>query len=439
MLVYCCSQNTGVNMLTFKAEILKSKQKSDGTYNVKIRMTYNREVKRLSTNIFVRASDLTKSLKLKNPKLIKEVDNLVRQYQEICATLPLEASTYTIDEILEYIKISQEKNKTIDFIQFCKEWLETTESRGKKNYKSALNAFIAYIGKEHLTTSQITQDLLKGFMEYLHLKRAKQIAELERKGKRIPSNRMLSLYLGSIRHLFNEAKKQYNDYDRGIIIIPNSPFENFKVPKQEATRKRALTAESIRKIWELPYIINTSDGKERICPYNLAKDCFILSFCLMGMNSIDLYNCDNLQDTVITYYRSKTTGRRLDKAKMQVKIPPILLPLVMKYKDYTSKRVFKFYQMYNTANNFNRAINIGLKEVGRVVKIDDLEYYAARHSWATLAVNKVGIDKYTVHAALNHIDEAMKVTDIYIERDFKIENEANLKVLQYVFGSEGVK
>ena len=30
-------------MLTFKAEVLKSKQKSDGTYNVKIRMTYNRE------------------------------------------------------------------------------------------------------------------------------------------------------------------------------------------------------------------------------------------------------------------------------------------------------------------------------------------------------------------------------------------------------------
>ena len=73
----------------------------------------------------------------------------------------------------------------------------------------------------------------------------------------------------------------------------------------------------------------------------------------------------------------------------------------------------------------NRAINLGLKQIGKILKIDDLEYYAARHSWATLAVNKVGIDKYTVHAALNHIDEAMKVTDIYIERDFKIENEAN--------------
>lgn len=28
----------------------------------------------------------------------------------------------------------------------------------------------------------------------------------------------------------------------------------------------------------------------------------------------------------------------------------------------------------------------------------------------------------------------MKVTDIYIERDFEVENEANRKVLEYVFG-----
>lgn len=48
--------------------------------------------------------------------------------------------------------------------------------------------------------------------------------------------------------------------------------------------------------------------------------------------------------------------------------------------------------------------------------------------------NKAGIDKYIVHAALNHIDDAMKVTDIYIERDFVNENKANTKVAKYVFG-----
>ena len=422
-------------MLTFKVEIRKNELKKDGTYNVKIRMTHNREVKRLSTNIFVRPCDLTKSFKLKNPQFIKEADALVRQYQEICATLPLEASNYGIDEILEFIKTAQEKNRSIDFIQFCKEWLEQTEIKGKKNYKTALNSFIAYIGKNNLPTSQITKGLIKGFMKYLLEKRAIRTAELERKGKRIPSNRAVSLYLGSIRHLFNEAKKKYNDHDRGIILIHNSPFEGIELPKQEATRKRALSPEVIKKIWKLPYILNSTNGRERICPYNLAKDCFILSFCLIGMNSVDLYNCSELEDGVITYYRTKTKGRRLDKAKMQVIIPTMLMPIIHKYRDFTRKRIFNFYHNYSTANNFNRAINAGLKEIGKLLKVDDLEYYAARHSWATIALNKVGIDKYTVHAALNHIDESMKVTDIYIERDFRLENEANRKVIEFVFGS----
>ena len=89
---------------------------------------------------------------------------------------------------------------------------------------------------------------------------------------------------------------------------------------------------------------------------------------------------------------------------------------------------------YVDEKGFNKAINYGLKEIGRLLEIDDLEYYAARHSWATIALNKVGIDKYTVHAALNHVDETMRVTDIYIERDFVNENRANAKVVKYVFG-----
>ena len=434
MLANCWWKNTIPNMLTFKAEIRKNEMKVGGTFNVKIRVTYNREVKRLATHIFVRTEDLTKDFKLKNPKYIKEADRLVRYYEELCMGLPLEASNLTLSDVLDYIQKEKEKNTPIDFIQFCKDWLTTTEVKGKRNYQTTLNTFIAFLGKDKLNTNQVTKLLMMEFMEYLHKKRAKQVAELQKKGKRIPSNRMVSLYTSSIRHLFNEAKKKYNDYDRNLIRIPNSPFENLVIPKQEATRKRALSAELIKKIWELPYIIN-ANGRERLCPFNLAKDCFILSFCLIGMNSADLYNCTEMEDGSITYYRTKTTDRRLDKAKMKVDVLPVLLPLMKKYEDYTQKKVFCFYHLYSTFKNFNRAINLGLKQIGKILKVDDLEYYAARHSWATLAVNKVGIDKYTVHAALNHIDETMKVTDIYIERDFKIENEANRKVIEYVFSN----
>lgn len=421
-------------MLTIREEIKKGEIKSDRTYNIKVRFTLDRKFKRLSTNFFVTSKDLTKSLKLKEGTTVKrEVDKLIQTYQEKCAKLQLEVNHYTLDDILEYLKAERTRTQSIDFIQYCKEWLETTDIKGKKNYQSALNSFISYLGKEHLKTDEVTSQLLNGFKAHLNLKREKLVLQLQKQGKRIPSNRTVSLYLGSIRHLFNEAKKKYNDYDKNVILIPHSPFEHVEVPKQEATRKRALSAETINQILKLPYIRN-ANGKERICPFNLAKDCFILSFCLMGMNSVDLHSCDEIEDNAITYYRSKTTGRRLDKAKMKVDILPVLSFLMEKYKDYTGRRVFRFYQMYNTANNFNRAINLGLKQIGKILKVDDLEFYAARHSWATIALNKVGIDKYTVHAALNHVDETMKVTDIYIERDFVNENKANAKVVKYVFG-----
>ena len=337
-------------MLTFKAEVLKSKQKSDGTYNVKIRMTYNREVKRLSTNIFVKQEDLTKSFKLKNPKFIKEADTIVRYYQEVCARLQLDINHYTLDDIIAHLKGEQIKSQEIDFIQFSREWITHATIKGAENYTTAINALVAFLGQEELKISQLTKGLLERFASYINARREVKVKELIRQGKRVPSNRALSLYLGSIRHLFNEAKKHYNDYDRNIILIGSSPFENFKIPKQEATRKRAISADLIRQIYKLPYLYN-SRGKETQGRYNLAKDCFILSFCLIGINSADLYNCSELDSNVITYYRTKTTSRRVDKAKMQVKVPALIMPLLKKYRDIKGQRIFNFYH-HNYNNNY---------------------------------------------------------------------------------------
>ena len=151
-------------MLTFKAEVLKSKQKSDGTYNVKIRMTYNREVKRLATNIFVRQEDLTKSFKLKNPKFIQEADAIVRHYQEMCAKLQVDINNYTMDEIIALLKGEQMKSQEIDFIQFSREWIAHATIKGAENYTSAINAFVQFLEKDKLIIQQLTTSLLKDFM-----------------------------------------------------------------------------------------------------------------------------------------------------------------------------------------------------------------------------------------------------------------------------------
>ena len=421
-------------MLTIKAEIKRSELKVDGTYNVKIRFTLDRKVKRLSTNLFVTQQDLTKSLKFKEDTSIKrEIDRLVLYYREQCLKLQLDQNHYSLDEIIEFLNGEQEKQQTIDFIKFSREWIASTTIKGAPNYTTAINALVRFVGKEELDINLITLDFLEQFKAFLIGERDARTKKLMQQGKRVTSNRTLSLYLVSIKKLFNEAKRKFNKKDKNLILIPNSPFEDFKIPKQEATRKRAIPADIIKKVWKLPYK-DMKKGYRSTCHYNLAKDCFILSFCLIGINSADLYNATKMRGNTIIYNRTKTKARRLDGAKMMVDIPKIVQPLIDKYKDSTGKRLFNFYQYYGDEKTFNKAINSGLKEIGSILEVDDLEYYAARHSWATIALNKVGIDKYIVHAALNHIDDSMKVTDIYIERDFVNENKANAKVVKYVFG-----
>lgn len=421
-------------MLTIKAEIKRSELKVDGTYNVKIRFTLDRKVKRLSTNLFVTQQDLTKSLKFKEDTSIKrEIDRLVLYYREQCLKLQLDQNHYSLDEIIEFLNGEQEKQQTIDFIKFSREWIASTTIKGAPNYTTAINALVRFVGKEELDINLITLEFLEQFKAFLIGERDARTKKLMQQGKRVTSNRTLSLYLVSIKKLFNEAKRKFNKKDKNLILIPNSPFEDFKIPKQEATRKRAISVDIIKKLWKLPYK-DMKKGYKSTCRYNLAKDCFILSFCLMGINSADLYNATKMRGNTIIYNRTKTKARRLDGAKMMVDIPKIVQPLIDKYKDSTGKRLFNFYQYYGDEKTFNKAINSGLKEIGSILEVDDLEYYAARHSWATIALNKVGIDKYIVHAALNHIDDSMKVTDIYIERDFVNENKANAKVVKYVFG-----
>ena len=427
-------------MLTIKAEIKRSELKVDGTYNVKIRFTLDRKVKRLSTNLFVTQQDLTKSLKFKEDTSIKrEIDRLVLYYREQCLKLQLDQNHYSLDEIIEFLNGEQEKQQTIDFIKFSREWIASTTIKGAPNYTTAINALVRFVGKEELDINLITLEFLEQFKAFLIGERDARTKKLMQQGKRVTSNRTLSLYLVSIKKLFSEAKRKFNKKDKNLILIPNSPFEDFKIPKQEATRKRAIPADIIKKVWKLPYK-DMKKGYKSTCRYNLAKDCFILSFCLIGINSADLYNATEMRGNTIIYNRTKTKARRLDGAKMMVDIPKIVQPLIDKYKDSTGKRLFNFYQYYGDEKTFNKAINSGLKEIGSILEVDDLEYYAARHSWATIARNDCGISLDDVAMCLNHKSGhdvtdtyIKKVTDIYIERDFVNENKANAKVVKYVF------
>lgn len=393
-------------MATFKALIKKGNKRADGTWNVVIRFTHESKVRFIPTTMYVTKKDLTASFKIKNIQIVDRCEDLIRTYRERISELNLELNDIDIDMVVSYLKQKKDKQE-ISFTDFYHKWMEKhTEIKGMKNYKTSINAFCAFMGRDNVLCDEVTAKTLKAFEESL---------------KDRP--RAQSLYPNSIKTVFNAAREYYNDEDNGIMRIKHS-LDRYKPVEQNVAAKRALDVETIRKVFSLPY--------KGIRRYDLALDCFRLSFCLMGINSADLFNATDFDGKTIVYYRTKTKDRRTDKAEIHVDVQPCIMPLVEKYRG--KERVFNFCEQYSSMADFNRAINIGLKQVGEDVGVDGLQFYSARHSMATIAVNDVGISKYVVNDMLNHTDPALKVTELYIKRNFKIINVSNMEVLNFVLG-----
>lgn len=396
-------------MATFKITIKKDKMRADKTWNVLIRFTHNRIVRYIPTTEYVSKKDLTVSYKIKNQKILDKCERLVLEYKKRISGLDLERNEVSIDTIISLLK-EKDGSQNLSFTEYAKEWINKSKRKGNANYKTAINAFTRFCGHENILFSEITVNRIKEFEQSL-----------------IKKPRAMSLYTNAIVKIFRDARDFYNNEDEGIIRIKHS-LDKYKAPQQNIAEKRALPIDVIRKIFSLPYITNHKGAQNR---RNLALDCFRLSFCLMGMNSADLYNAESCCDGYIDYKRTKTRDRRLDHAAMHVKIHPVIRHLVEKYKG--ESRTFIFSERYADLKSFNRNINVGLKEVGKEIGVDGLQFYSARHSMATIAMNDVRIDKWTVNEMLCHTDPSMKVTDLYIKKDFTIINDANFKLLDYVF------
>ena len=397
-------------MATFKAMIKKGNKKADGTWNVVIRFTHKTKVRFIPTTIYITKKDITASFKIKNANILDRCNDIIKEYRNRLSELSLEFNDIDIDTIVSYIRQKKE-NKGVPFTRFAAKWIEESTIKGIKNYKTALNALCTFIGRDNILCEEINVKTMRAFENAL---------------KDRP--RAQSLYPNCIKTIFNAAREYYNDEDNDIIRIKHS-LDKYKPVEQNIAEKRALDVETIRRIFALPYDNIMVKGKSS--RHDLALDCFRLSFCLMGMNSADLYYSDRLEDNTIIYDRMKTKDRRRDKAEIQVKITDYIKPLVEKYKG--KERVFNFYERFTTMESFNRAINIGLKEIGKELGIERLQFYAARHSMATIAYNCVHVPKYIVDEMLNHVNGSLRMVDVYVKRDFTQINEANTKLLEFIF------
>lgn len=397
-------------MATLKAVV--DHRKADGTYNVKIRLTHNRKALYIPTELYITERQMTRSKKIKDPNIVSATDSLIDEMRKAIASIR-HIEQMDCSQLREALhrKMSEGEVFRLDFFEYAASKIEKMSGNTRITYRTSFNRLKKF--RSVLDVNDINYKFITSFKAYL-----------ENEGI---ANNGIAVYLSKIKRIFNLAKEEYNDDD--IVRIKTSPFKRGVVPSEEATEHKILSAEQVRRI-------STINGDKS---ENFARDMFLLSFYLIGVNGVDLYNLkkDNLKDGVLTYNRQKTKSRRQDKALISIKIEPEAAALIEKYSsDDKDEYLLNLHRRYSLYSTMRTSINLFLKRLRQYDKTlpNDLYYYYARHTWATIAYNDCGIDMQTIHEALNHASDAnMKITDVYVKKDFSRIWDANRKVLDFVF------
>jgi len=412
-------------MATVKGLILKHHKKTDGSYNVKIRISHNRISRYIDTPFFVSSKQVTKKLEIKDNITLAQTEPIVSRYRQLIGELSYKADWMTCDQIVKYLTTANEK---IDFISFGEQHIEELITAGKTgsatNFRSIINSLVDFFGKRVVYITEINANMLRSYEKYLRSER-KLIRQSHNK-KRFTitspplSDSGLHNHIRDLRGLFNVARNFYNDEDLGLIRIPHYPFKKYKLIKVPETAKRNIDLDQFVAIKE--YSCEPGSRAE------LARDLFLLSLYMCGTNSVDFYHMDkrNIVNGRLEYNRAKTKGKRQDQAFISMNIVDEAKPLLEKYLGVINKR-------FSTKNGLSSALSHGMRKISNDQNLPNVTYYWARHTFATIARNTCRKTKDDVAMALNHIDEGRKTTDIYIAKDWKIVDEVQNAVIRVLF------
>ncbi len=402
-------------MATFKACV--QKERKDGFFPVYIRVTHRRTTQYIKTDKMVTRKELTKSGEIKDPFVLQFCTQRILKYNEELNKVNIE--NWTAKEVAEFLT---KESEDICFSDYARKHIDRMidwgQQRNARNYELALQHMERFAGTTRIMFSHLTSSFV-----------ARWIQSLEQ------THRAKEMYPICMRQVFKAAQLEMNDYDNGIIRIKTNPWVKVKIPKADRAEKLAITPEACRKFFSFPL----PDSKMKYPLMELGRDVAMMVLCLAGINTVDLFNLrkEDYHGGIIHYQRAKTKKFRADGAYMEMRVPPILLPLFEKYanKDAADDHLFVFSQRHTTNDSFCANVNGGIRQICRAMgmtKDEDYSAYTFRHTWGTVAQNDCGASISEVAFAMNH-SSGHKVTRGYIKLDFTPAWLLNEKVVDFIF------
>lgn len=342
-------------MATLRFTVLKERQTAKKTYIIYLTVTHKRAVRYISSGYEV--DDLYqfekgKVICRKDSKIMNQrLGYVLSEYEEKLNDIP-DINVYSCSQIKEILEGKYKLEQNNSLIECMNLRIEGFRKEGRKNYADM---------------NQCTLDFIKSILGDIALKSISPMTiEKFRKGISGFSNATIQMRLSHLKACINDAIRD------GLVKYDIHPFAYIKMPKSPA-RQLDLTIEEFVKI---------KNFETRYKKLSLARDIFLLSFYLGGINLVDLVDAD-FSDTTFSYERIKTANKKQGEKVVIFSLPENARVIVKKYIKRNGKLDFGYKFTYS---NFQKYLNKCLKGLAKHLDIkSNITYYSARKTFAQFA------------------------------------------------------
>lgn len=383
-----------------------------GLYPIKLRVSAQGSNTSVSTGISVSedmfVGDPECAIEHAHPKA-KQINQNIQAlyYMYVNAIMELERSgkiqVMSAADIRDYVNRNREYKVERTFTSCLTEYKEQCRTeKTQQGFDYTLQTLERFRGKQKFFFEEINYQFLSEFDKWM-----------ESNGMGLSTR---GIIYRNMRTVYNYAIN--NDW----VDMQSYPFRKFKI-KQSKKEKVYLPEDKMRALLTIDLSHEQGNGLE------LARDFFVLSFLLCGINPIDLYNLPQ-QSERITFVRQKVKFH--EPYPIHIGICSEAQYLISQHKG--QEHLINLAEKYQSFESCYHFMKHRLKKLGKMIGCPDITFYWARYSWATYA-SKIDVSDSTISKALGHADSTL-AEKRYISFDWSKVDKANRRVIDYVFYNE---
>lgn len=345
-------------MATIKLAVLKHTKSKDGSYKIRISIGHRSETHYIVTPYSVNAlSEFDNGIVVRVPNAHEiniKLRNLLNDYEERLERID-SPEDYTCKELRDLLKSMRTHSSKITFKQVSEQYQKELIEDGRGSYagmlQNSLRLFFEFTGGD-VFLSEISTITISEFERWL-----------KRKGV---SQTYISMTLSMTRTIVNRAIRMQ------LVTYSVHPFKYWKRPA-DPERELDISVEDVRAI---------RDAQPRLKKQRIARDIFMLSYYLGGINLIDLLEIDFRGVSVLEYTRHKSRNMKLSDKRISFTLQPEAKELISKWMNRNTGRLDFGYKF--SYKNFLAYVTRSIKSLAKDIDIQDYRkvcYYTARKSF----------------------------------------------------------